>query len=102
MDLQKLTQYNEKLFFKYLGHYIAQKRQQFKLSLSELFENNELFDAYKLKSIESGELMLSQIEFDDIVDFFELDPSELLNIAKLTQVNYILELHSEIDGASST
>ena len=96
MDVENLNQFNKRLFKKYLGIYIQQRRVQLKLSIEQLATATSLSDK-KIKLLESGQGQVSQEIFDILCKFLQLDPIELINIGKITQIQHIMDMYKEID-----
>ncbi len=96
LDLENLSQFNKRLFKKYLGIYISQRRADLKISLTQA-SSAALISEKEFKSIEAGQTKLSQNLFDRLCFAFDLDPQEIVNIGKVTQVQHILEVCKELD-----
>lgn len=96
MDLENLSQFNKRLFKKFLGVYVKERRQQLDISVEQLAASMK-FTVKDLKLIESGQKQLNQNVFDLLCNYLELDPSELINIGKVTQVQHIMDIYKEID-----
>jgi len=96
MDLENLSQFNKRLFKKFLGIYVRERRQQLNLSIQQaaIFTGMTEKD---VKLIESGQLKLTQEIFDRLRSSLELDSSELADLGKLTQVKHIMNVYKEID-----
>lgn len=96
MDLENLNQYNKRLFKKFFGIYVKERRTQLKLSLEQLCQYVGM-NIKSLKAVEAGQKQISQQDFDLICYHLSLDPQELVNIGKITQVQNILNVYKEID-----
>lgn len=97
MDLENLNQYNKKLFKKFFGIYIKSRRESLGISLEDLTKSMSLKDTKTLKLIEAGTKPITQEELDLFCYYLSLDPQELLNIGKITQVQNIIDVYREID-----
>lgn len=96
MNLENLSQFNKRLFKKFLGVYINKQRLQLNIPLEHLSDLVAI-PIKDLKSIESGLRMLTQKQFDLLCMVLELDPYELIHIGKITQVQSMLGFYKEID-----
>lgn len=97
MNIENLNQFNKRLFNKYFGNYIKERRLQLGYSIEDLLKKNPTLNREAIKLIESGRRPVSQIEFDLLVDILALDQQELTNIVKLTQINKLLNIYMEIN-----
>lgn len=96
MDLENLSQFNKRLFKKFLGIYISRRRTELNLSLAQA-STAALISEKEFKFIEAGHAKLSQKLFDRLCFVLDLDPQEILNIGKVTQVKHLLKVCKEID-----
>jgi len=96
MDLENLSQFNKRLFKKFLGIYVRERRQQLDLSIQQVAAFTGITEK-DMKLVESGQLKLTQEIFDRLRSSLELDSSELADLGKLTQVKHIMNVYKEID-----
>lgn len=80
------------------GNYVKLRRNLLNKSLHEMAESLGLQDFRQLKLIEAGQKKISQEEFELLCHCLDLDPYELANIAKITQVQEILNFYKEVDA----
>jgi len=97
VNISNLNQFNPPKFFKLLGHYIKRRRTDLNLSLDDLSFKVKTLTSTQLSQIESGSLPISDEEFYLLDQYLFLEPEELLNIAKITQVQKIMEINREIN-----
>lgn len=96
MDLENLSQFNKRLFKKFLGVYVQQRRLQFSLTVEQIAKTLQV-SVPDFRRIESGQAKISQNLFDQLRHYLELDPAELVNMGRLTQVRHIMGVYKEID-----
>lgn len=98
MNLAKLEQFNKHQFRKMLGLYAAEQR--LKSSSNTFFQkiNKNALNPNILESFESGNLGLDQSLFQTLVDLYQLNQEEILNISRLTQVEFIFDVFRESRG----
>jgi transcriptional regulator with XRE-family HTH domain len=98
MDLENLNQFNKKLFKKFFGIYIKEKRIELDLTHEKLAEMMGDLDVKSIKSIETGQKAISQKDLDLFCYYLQLDQQELINIGRITQVQNILDFVKETDA----
>jgi len=97
MNLENLSQYNSNRFLKLLGLYIQQRRRELNLSSQEAAAKSHLsHDVFE--QIELGLYQLSEDELFMLADRLYLSESEVLNLAKITQVQEIIEVTKELNA----
>lgn len=97
MNLENLTQYNADHFYEMLGHLINLRRTELTLSLESFSESTGL-GVKKLELIEKGQQILHDEELLLIAGILKLDETDLLKIAKITQVQKIMEITRELNA----
>lgn len=97
MNLDNLCQFNSDLFLELLGKYICQRRMELRLSLQDASEFLQL-SAAEFEQIEKGQFLLKDHHLLLIIPALSLDESEILNLAKITQVRQIMEVTKELDA----
>jgi ribosome-binding protein aMBF1 (putative translation factor) len=96
MDLENLTQYDKPKFKEMFGLYVQETRNAMKWSEQELAKHLNL-PVSDIGLIEAGQKTLSQDSFDYLRLSLNLDENEILNIARITQVQMLLEVYREIN-----
>ena len=97
MEIDNLCQFNSKHFFQLFGLYVQSVRESFQITHQQLAANSCNFTDLDLKKIEAGEYILQNEELRILIDQLLLDETEILNLAKITQVQSIIELNREIN-----
>lgn len=97
VGLENFSQFNADLFYKLFGNYVRQKRSSLNLSFEDLSAKIYEFSSEDLKLIEAGSKTLTENQFNLLTEELKLDPSEVLNISRITQVQQIMELSREIN-----
>lgn len=96
MEIDKLSSFNKRFFKKNLGLQIQQKRQELGYSYEYLSDLLGL-TSRTIKMIENGQKSVTQDLFEDLIEVFKLDPNELLQISRITHVQYLMSFYKEID-----
>jgi hypothetical protein len=96
MDLENLSQFNKRLFKKFLGVYVKTRRTELKLSVEKISESMNI-SVKEFKNIESGQWRMNQYVFDSLSYHLAFDPNELVNICRVTQIQHIMNVCKEID-----
>ncbi len=97
MNIENLCQFNSNLFLKMLGNYIQLCRNGLRLSIHEVSVKTHL-STEKLEQIEKGQYLLNDAELMTIIDRLSLDQSEIMNMAKITQVQEIIQVTRELNA----
>jgi hypothetical protein len=97
VNIDNLSQYNSSQFLKLFGLYIEQRRLSFNLSVEDLVLNTPFLSSEALKEIEAGTHPLSDEQLAAIIEILNLDESDLLNLAKITQVQSLVEISKELN-----
>ncbi|MCC2678593.1 MAG: hypothetical protein K0R29_1169 [Pseudobdellovibrio sp.] len=97
MNIENLSQYNSSRFLKLLGLYIQQRRQELKLTAQEAANKSQL-NLVTFEKIESGQHQLTDNELVMLADRLYLSELEILNLAKITQVQEIIEMTRELNA----
>lgn len=97
MQIDKLSGFNKRFFSKIFGLQIRQKRQEFGYSCEYVSEQLGLTTKV-LKLIESGQKTVSQEQFELFRDHFKLNSNDLLELSRITHVQYMMALYKEIDA----
>lgn len=96
MQIDKLSSFNKRFFKKILGLQIQQKRHE--LGYSHEFVSDLLGLTPKaIKMIESGQKCVTQDLFELLIEVFKIDSDELLEMSRITHVQYLMSLYKEID-----
>ena len=96
MQIDKLSSFNKRFFKKILGLQIQQKRHEFGYSYEHVAGLLGL-TAKTVKMIESGQKGVTQDLFELLIEVFKLEPNELLEMSRITHVQYLMSLYKEID-----
>ncbi|MBL7542928.1 MAG: hypothetical protein JNL11_03885 [Bdellovibrionaceae bacterium] len=96
MQIDKLSSFNKRFFKKILGLHISQKRREMCRSYEDVSLATGLSPRV-LRMIETGHKNLSQEQFDFFISYFELDSNSLIEMSRITHVQYLMSLYKEID-----
>lgn len=96
MQIDKLSSFNERFFKKILGLQIQQKRHELGYSYEHVADLLGLTPK-TVKMIENGQKGVTQNLFELLIDVFKLEPSDLLEMSRITHVQYVMCLYKEID-----
>lgn len=96
MDLEKLVQFNKREFYRLFGNYIKHQRQTLALDFRHVSSLTGLPEQ-DLKLIECGKKKLSQAHLLALKGSLQLDDAELINLTRITQIDYILSVSKELD-----
>ena len=97
MNVENLTQYNSIQFLRLFGLYVKKQRILFDLTLEELSAITNVLATDTLSQIEDGLYLFTELEFQTLVEQLKMEEIEILNLAKITQVQSIMELSREIN-----
>ena len=98
IKLKSLNQFDKRLFNKFFGNYVKNSRLQVGYSLEQLSQKIQSIDVKNLKLIECGRARLDQDDLDLLCIHLQLDHQELLNIARMIQVQSLLGIYEEINS----
>lgn len=96
VQIDKLSSFNKRFFKKIFGLQIKRRREELGYSLEYVAELLGL-TSRTFKMIEAGQKNISQHDFEALVDTFNLDSTELLEMSRITHVQYLMSLYKEID-----
>lgn len=97
MNLENLTQYNADQFFRMLGNLIQQRRNELKLSIEGISEATGL-TIKLLEQLESGSPSLQEEQLRRLLILLSVHETDLLKIAKITQVQNIMDVTRELNA----
>lgn len=97
MDVDNLSQFNSNEFFRLLGFYVLRCRTVLKLSIEQLANETQI-SPLTIEQIEIGRHRLANNELRRLITALSLDESEILNIAKITQVQSIIDVSRELNA----
>ena len=96
MTLENLTQYDKPKFKELLGLYVKETRQSLKWTEQELAAHLNL-PTCDILQIEAGKKTLTQDAFDYLRLSLNLNENDLSDIARITQVQMLMEFYREIN-----
>lgn len=96
VDLNHLASFDKIAFRRYLGNFIYQKRTELGLTQQQLAEIVKISNQDMIL-IEKGKKNLSQENFDNLCEYLELDSETILNMSRITHVQYLMDFFRMID-----
>ncbi len=98
MDLHTLEQFNTASFRQMLG--IHAKQSRFKMGASHFKKNLILqdIDYDQINKFELGKLQLCNKSFQSMLKLYNLNINDVLQIAKLTQIEFIFSIFRELNA----
>lgn len=96
MQIDKLSSFNKRFFKKILGLQIQCKRHELDYTHEHVADLLGL-SPKAVKMIENGQKSITQDLFETLIDVFRLEPNELLEMSRITHVQYLMSLYKEID-----
>jgi len=97
VNIENLCQFNPTRFLKLFGLYVRQSRLNCNLTLEELALNTGFISPLLLAEIELGRYAINNAELSKLIEALFLNDSEILNLAKITQVQNLLEVSKELN-----
>jgi hypothetical protein len=97
MNIENLCQYNSGQFLKLLGLYIQQRRCEMSLTVTEAALIVQMSEQ-ELRQIELGQHDLNDDQLLTLTDRLYLAESEILNLARITQVQEIIQVTRELNA----
>lgn len=96
MDLENLTQFDKRKFKELFGLRIQEIRTSLNWTSAELAAHLNIPET-DIPLIEAGNKTLSQDAFDYLREALTIDEKDILNIAKITQVQMLMEVYRELN-----
>lgn len=100
MNLDSLIYYDKKQFRRLLGIYVREQRQAFGISKKTLSARLHVSPTV-IASVENGTRKLTQELFADLITALTLDESKILEISKITEAQYLLEIYRLSDAETA-
>jgi cyanate lyase len=97
VNIENLSQYNPPQFLKLFGLYVQERRREFKLTLENLSASTGFVPVFSLEQIESGTHALTNEELSVLIETLSLDVTDIYNLAKITQVQSLVEVSRELN-----
>lgn len=98
MNLSNLMQFDQEQFLKLFGVYLRDCRKNRGLSVEQFAKILKMLSPDEVIQLEMGLKTLSEVEFNLLCDSLNLDKKEIINIAKITQVQYLFSMQKEINA----
>ena len=95
MDLANLAQFDQEMFFKLFGFYLKDSRMKLNRSVDDVAQLSQMLSPDDIVLIEAGLKNISQAEFNVLCETLTLDSAEIFNLAKITQVQYLINVLKE-------
>lgn len=96
MLLNKLSNFNKKDFNKLFGLYIKRRRIELGLKETDLALLTDL-NLKEISLLETGRKKISEPLFETLFNVLQMDQNEVIELSKITQVQYLINLFKVID-----
>lgn len=96
MQIEKLSAFNKRFFKKILGLQISQKRHALGRSCEDVAELLGI-TVRCVRMIEAGHRNITQEQFDFFVNYYDLKSEDLIEMSRITHVQYLMDIYKEID-----